>query len=99
MGSDAVGPLIYTDLEPTDLLLEYTIRVTCAATQGTADFRSAFTWRLAHELATPLTRDKDLAKWAYGMYLQQIVMAETHAANESQQDQQSPDAPWITGRD
>jgi hypothetical protein len=99
MGSDATGPLIYTDLAVTGLLLEYTIRVTCAATQGDALFVSAFTWRLAHELATPLTRDADRAKFCYAMYLQEVDRARVVAANESQQEQQSPDAPWIVGRE
>jgi hypothetical protein len=99
VGSDTIGPLLYSNLAAVDVQLEYTIRVSCAASQGDPLFRSAFTWRLAHEMGPAIARDERKVGFAWAMYERQIATARVAAANEAQPDQQSPDAPWITERD
>jgi len=99
IGSDSTGPLLYTDVVEADAKLEYTFRPSCAASSGDAMFRSALGWRLAHEMAPGLSRDQKKVDYCYAMYLDQIARAKVAAANESQQDPNMPDAPWISGRD
>jgi len=98
-GSDASGTLIYTDAAVDDFALEYTVRVSCVATAGDALFRSALAWKLAHELAPGLARDEKKVAFAWGMFERQIRIAEAVAANESQHEDDQPDAPWIEARD
>jgi len=60
-------------------------------------FIVALAWRLASEIAMPLTRDEKRMKNAYEMYLSTISEAQTFNANESQIDR-NKEASWITGR-
>ena len=98
IGSDATGALIYTDQAVDDIVLEYTVHLSCAASQGDDEFRSAFAWRLAHEMAPGLSRDEKKVAYCYAMFERQIEGAQVRAANEGQTDRQDPDAPWIEAR-
>jgi hypothetical protein len=95
VGSDDGGGLIYSN--QVDAELEYTIRPTCAASQGDALFRSALSWRHAFSLAPVLAKDKTVTANCWAMYSAQIATAETKAAGETQQPP-GGDPDWITGR-
>lgn len=105
IGSDDDGTLIYTNHQepgivvPSELTveLEYTVRMSCAASQGDAIFRSALAWRHAHSLAPILSRDEKKVVMCWSMYLHVLGTAETKAAQETQQGP-AGDADWITGR-
>jgi len=105
VGSDAIGPLIYTNhaeaglVTPTALTveLEYTIRLTCAASAGDAIFRSALAWRHAHSLAPILSRDEQKVVMCWQMYQHILGTASTKAAQETQHAPDG-DADWIAGR-
>lgn len=49
-------------------VLEYTARVACPARNGDATFRSAWAWRLAAEVAPPITRMADRAAHCLEMW-------------------------------
>jgi len=108
VGSDDEGVLIYSneviqaptayDLVGRPLQLEYTTRLDCPGSNGDPLFRDAFVWKLAANLALPLSRDKDKADWAERNYQVMIVAAKATAANEEQKDNDTGDAPWITAR-
>lgn len=106
IGSDPLGPLIYTNQAdagltvPTSLTveLEYTIRLTCAASSGDAIFRSALAWRHAHSLAPILSRDEKKIAFCWSMYQHVLGQASTKAAQETQQPP-AGEADWIRGRE
>lgn len=85
LGSDEAGLLIYTDW--ADAQLEYTIRITDTSLFS-PDFASAVSWRLAMEIATPLTDNPSWSDRAARYYGAAIAMAGSNAANE-----QAPDPP------
>jgi hypothetical protein len=95
LGSDATGPLLYTDA--VDAELEYTARLVCPVQRGDALFRSALAWRHAHAIAPALRRDKKKADDCWAMYRALLGQAATAAIKEVQQEP-GGDAPWITGR-
>lgn len=100
LGSDATGPLIYTDLVATDdvpVVLEYTERINCPAFYGDALFRDALAWRLASSLAMALARDSKKQAFCMQMYEMAKMTAEAPAANEQQQEKEG-DASWISDR-
>lgn len=60
-------------------------------------FTNCLAWKLASEIAMPLTRDEKRMEAAYQMYLTTLSQAQTFNANESHIDR-NKDAAWITGR-
>jgi hypothetical protein len=60
-------------------------------------FINALAWRIASDIAMPLTRDQERLKAAYQMYQMAISEAHTFNANESHEDV-NREASWITGR-
>jgi hypothetical protein len=100
VGSDATGPLIYTNAAiatNVPVELEYTTRVTCPASQGDALFRNALCWRHAASLAMPLARDAKKQEFCLAMYHKALIDAEAPSANESEGEPDG-DASWIRGR-
>jgi hypothetical protein len=86
--------VILTDQE--DAVLVYTYKVTNPLTFDSL-FVNALSWRIAADIAMPLTRDHDRMLSAYQMY--QVAINEAHAfnANESADDI-NREASWINGR-
>lgn len=100
LGSDATGPVIYTDaVSTTDapVILEYTIRNLCPAFYGDALFRNALAWKFGESLAMPLARDAKMQDYCASRYRDAIARAKVPAAEETQQAPQG-DASWITDR-
>ena len=60
-------------------------------------FTNALAWKMASEIAMPLTRDEKRMEAAYQMYLTTLSQAQTFNANGSHLDRNT-DATWITGR-
>lgn len=73
------GKAIVTNV--ANAYLEYTARVTDPALFD-AQFIDAFSWKLAAELAAPLTGDPRLGQYAYQMYQQALRSAWASTANE-----------------
>jgi len=86
--------VILTDQESATLI--YTYKVTNTLVFDSL-FIVALAWRLASEIAMPLTRDEKRMKTAHLMYQTTISEAQTFNANESQIDR-NQEAVWITGR-
>lgn len=95
LSNDASGRLILTDQD--DAVLRYTKRFTDPA-HFDPSFASALAWRLAMELAPPLSRSSGMIERAENGYLASIRQAQVNAVNEIQADA-PPDAPWIQARD
>jgi hypothetical protein len=80
-------------------VLEYTRRVPCPAANKDALFREALIWRLAAELATPLSKDPQKAHDRCMRYFDWAIgVAQTSSVNQQQPSLESADADWITGR-
>lgn len=60
------GGQLWTNESPAQL--EYTRRPLCPAVQGDATFRSAWAWRLAHDLAPALSRLPDRTTYCWAQY-------------------------------
>jgi len=60
-------------------------------------FTNALAWRLAAEIAMPLTRDEKRMQQTYNMFTTTLSEAQTFNANESHADI-NREAAWITGR-
>jgi len=60
-------------------------------------FINAISWRLAAEIAMPLTRDEKRMDMAFQMFNRAISEAKTFNSNESYSDI-NREAEWITGR-
>ena len=86
--------VILTDQESATLI--YTYKATNTLVFDSL-FVIALAWRLASEIAMPLTRDEKRMQNAYQMYLSTLSEAKTFNANESQIDR-NQEASWITGR-
>lgn len=84
IGHDTDGRLIFTNCPAATLW--YTVAVTDPM-QFSPDFSSLLAWRLAKELAIPLTSSNDRRKWAEEMYDQELRKARAMALNESQSSQ------------
>ena len=61
-------------------------------------FIIALAWKMASEIAIPITRDEKSMNNAYQMYLATLSEAKTYNANESHLDKRNAEASWITGR-
>jgi hypothetical protein len=99
-GMDADGPLIFCNAPATTdlpLVLEWTIRDVCPAFYGDPLFREAVAWRMAAEMAMPLSRDSKKQQFCLTMYYETLRRAEVPADNEQQPDLPG-DADWISGR-
>jgi len=60
-------------------------------------FVTALAWKIASEVAMPLTRDEKRMTAAYQMYLSTLSEAKTFNSNESHIDR-NKEASWISGR-
>jgi hypothetical protein len=108
IGTDGTGYLIYTNVPITaadanglgaiPVQLEYTARMACPAQQGDPLFREALIWRVAENLALPLARDTEKAKYCRAQYEAAILAAKEVVANEEQKTLETSDAPWIRER-
>lgn len=98
-GSDSTGLLIYTNQsgEENPVELEYTIRLTCPASQGDTLFRSFLAWKLAAAIAPALTRDTK--KMSFALEMAEVVKSRAQVAVEREQQQpKQGDVDWIAGR-
>lgn len=103
LGWDAtVGALLFTNQASTTddvVTLEYTTRLACPTYTMDAEFREALAWRLAADLAMPLSKDSKKQAFCLSMYERALPKATTSAANEQQQElDDDADAGWIAGR-
>jgi hypothetical protein len=93
--SDAYNArVILTDQK--EAVLVYTYKVTNTLAFDPL-FVNALTWRIAADIAMPLTRDQERLKAAYQMYQAGISQAQLFDVNESHEDL-NREASWITGR-
>jgi hypothetical protein len=86
--------VILTDQETATLIYTYQATNTLVFEPM---FINALAWKLASEIAMPITRDEKRMEQAYQMYLGVLSEAKTFNANESHIDRNT-DASWITGR-
>lgn len=93
-GDGAGGRMILTDQDRA--VLVYTARVTLLDSCDPL-FVEAFSWKLAAEIALPLTQDKNLMQVMLTMYQNAIAQARTADANEGEADN-SAAATWIEAR-
>lgn len=93
-GRDGSGRLIYTDQTEASGL--WTARIT-AAEEFDPLFVSMLAWKLAADIAAPLSRDPKLAISCMQVYELEKGKAQAAALNERQADP-APDAEWIAGR-
>ncbi|MBF8177808.1 hypothetical protein [Herminiimonas contaminans] len=86
--------VLYTDQSLAELV--YTRRVT-DPNLFSPQFASAVAWKLAGEIALPLSALASLAKTAVQMYQYEIAIAGTTSMNEGQEGQE-PESEFIRGR-
>lgn len=91
--SDGTG-LLCTDLPRA--VLVYTATITDLSVADPL-FRDAMAWRLAAELAWPLTNSADRVNSAVKMYQTAIAQAAVANGNEAEAPEPDP-APWLTAR-
>jgi hypothetical protein len=94
LGEDNVSKVIVTDTESAIL------RYTAAAIETTlfsATFKQALAFRLALDIAIPLTRDRAIADLQNNLYFEAIGKAKSKDGNEVGQDEPRQ-AAWITNR-
>jgi len=94
IGRDENGLLLYTDR--AEAVLEYTA-LDCTDLWSDDLFLDAFTWRLAAVLAPSLERANKTAIECWQMAEAAVVVAQTVAMREGQQDK-GGDPDWIAGR-
>lgn len=92
--SDGVATAIYTDLE--DAEITYTMRVT-DTTLFDPMFSSALAYRLAAEIAVPLSVNARIVEQCRADYYQIVSTAAAHSMNESRVDEDL-DSEFITVR-
>lgn len=95
IGSDATGLLIFTNDSPATAL--YTRRITDASFYP-IDFGQAVAWRLAYNIAEPLSAAAGKRAACWTGYLQVVEHARATAYNEGTSDP-APDSEFITCRD
>jgi len=86
--------VILTDQETASLIYTYKVTNTLVFSPM---FINAISWRLAAEIAMPLTRDEKRMDMAFQMFNRAISEAKTFNSNESYSDI-NREAEWITGR-
>ena len=93
---DTTGKVILTDIGEDQAIMEYTEDVT-TLTRWDLWARSALAWRLAFEIAIPLSVSPDRAQLCWNMYKDQ---AWTGKANNTNEDNPypEPDGPFIAAR-
>ena len=94
IGYDAGGRVIHTD-QP-DAGVRFTFKVT-DPTFFDSLFVDALAWRLAMDLALPLSSKPDLQTFATQQYQMALTKAEASAFNESQDDPE-PDSEFVAVR-
>lgn len=95
VSSDDTGRLIFTDL--ASAVIRQTTRITNTDLFDPS-FVVGFAWRLAFNMAIPLSRSKEERDYALKQYLAWIGTAWTNASNESGQDA-PPEAEVIRARE
>jgi hypothetical protein len=94
IAEDDTGPFFYAN-EPAPVYLEYTVRPVCGArAAGDQLFVSAFAWRLASELAMPLTRVKGTMELCLTMFKTECALAEERASSQQQQEPPGDGSEW-----
>ena len=94
LGYDSGGWVIHTD-QP-EAACRFTFKVE-DSTFFDAQFADALSWRLAMELALPLSSKPDLQQFATQQFRQALTVAEGSAFQESQDDPE-PESEFITVR-
>ncbi|WP_332726482.1 hypothetical protein [Pseudomonas sp. ESBL9] len=94
IGYDPGGRVIHTD-QP-EAVCRFTFKVE-DSTFFDPQFADALAWRLAMELALPLSSKPDLQQFAAQQYRQALTIAEGSAFQESQDDPE-PESEFITVR-
>lgn len=94
LGYDSGGRVIHTD-QP-EAACRFTFKVE-DSTFFDAQFADALSWRLAMELALPLSSKPDLQQFATQQFRQALTVAEGSAFQESQDDPE-PESEFITVR-
>ncbi|MBK3439269.1 MULTISPECIES: hypothetical protein [unclassified Pseudomonas] len=94
IGYDAGGRVIHTD-QP-EAVCRFTFKVE-DSTFFDALFVEALAWRLAMDLALPLTSKADLQQFAAQQYQMALTLAEGSAFQESQSDPE-PESEFVTVR-
>jgi hypothetical protein len=94
IGYDAGGRVIHTD-QP-EASCRFTFKVE-DSTLFDAQFADALAWRLAMELALPVSSKPDLQQFAAQQYQMALTIAEGSAFEESQDDPE-PESEFITVR-
>ncbi len=94
IGYDAGGRVIHTD-QP-EAVCRFTFKVE-DSTFFDALFVEALAWRLAMDLALPLTSKPDLQQFAAQQYQMALTLAEGSAFQESQSDPE-PESEFVTVR-
>lgn len=92
IAESAAGKVLYTD-EGSPVVLEYTKLMT-DPTYFDADFASALAWRLASEIALPLTRDPSAGSGAANNFQIELAIAAANAGNEQIPDE-DPESEFI----
>lgn len=92
--SEAYGKLLYTDMDEAELV--YTAKVT-DLTQWDSISISGLAYRLAAEIAQPLSKKPDVAQAAMQGYSREMANAGAHMANERGADPE-PDPESLTAR-
>lgn len=94
IGYDAGGRVIHTD-QP-EAVCRFTFRVQ-DSTFFDPQFADALAWRLAMDLALPLSAKQELQQFASQQYRMSLTLAEGSAFEESQDDPE-PESEFITVR-
>ena len=88
------GLMILTD--EADAILEYTARITDAG-QFDPTFADALSWRLAADLAMPLSKSLPIKQAMLTVYTNRLVQAEALDSREGRIDQEA-NSPWVRAR-
>jgi len=95
IGNDDSGRVVFTDAE--DAVLQYTSRYEDPV-RFSPSFADALSWRLAYEIAMPLSVEQSIRNTAWQLYRTAIMKSETNAANEPNYDTER-EAEYIRGRE
>lgn len=90
------GNAVHILTDQAQAWLSYTARVINPVVFPTA-MQTALSWRLAADLAWPLTKDKKVKQYCLDQYRMALSLASTVEAQESVQDE-AQDASWIEAR-
>lgn len=94
LGDDEATRVLLTDREAATLC--YTARVTNTSAMS-VPFVTALAWRIASNIALPLTGDPELQKWASQMYMAQLNRSAALDSNE-RHERLDHTVDWLSAR-